>query len=81
MGVAMMANKKTLFVTFMDCDKQFKAASFSQIPTDWLRLQVAQMPRSRELVIFVVITGRLTNRPMDGQTDYFTPAHVHGVIS
>ena len=31
MGVAMMANKKTLFVTFVD------RASLSLISTDWLR--------------------------------------------
>ena len=44
----------------------------SLIPNDWLRLRVAQVPRCRDLAIFVVTT--------DGQTDdYFTPAHARGV--
>ena len=60
MGVATMANKRTLFVRFVDCDKRFKAHS-RLIPTDWIRLRVAQMPRSQDLMIFVVTT--------DGQTD------------
>ena len=42
--------------------------------TDWIRLRVAQMPRSRDLVIFVV------TKQTDRQTNYFTPAHTHGVI-
>ena len=33
MGVAIMANKKTLFVTFVDCDKRFRAHS-SQFVAD-----------------------------------------------
>ena len=51
-------------------------ASFSLISTDWLRLQVAQMPTCRDLAIFVMITDRRTDR----QTEYFTAAHVCGVI-
>ena len=47
MGVATMADKKTLFVT------------------DWSRLRVAQVPRCRDLAIFVVTTDRRT----DGRTD------------
>ena len=62
--------------TFVDCgmpkDSKHIQASLSLISTDWLRLRVAQVPRSRDLAIFVVTT--------DGQTDYFTPAHAGGVI-
>ena len=43
-------------------------ASFSLIQTDWIRLRVAQMPRSQDLVIFVVTTDGQT----DGQTDRWT---------
>ena len=58
---------------FVDHDKQFKA-SFSLILTDQLRLRVAQMPKSRDLVAIFMVT---TN----GQkTDYLTPAHMRGVI-
>ena len=62
----------------MDCDKRFKVRSsqfFLLIPTDWLRLRVARMPRSRDLAIFMVTTEGQTDR----QTDYFTPAHVRRV--
>jgi hypothetical protein len=47
---------------------------------DSLRLRVDQMPKSRDLVIFVVTDGR-TNKQMD-RTDYFTPccARVRGVM-
>ena len=59
-------------------------ASLSLIPTDWSRLRVAQVPRCRDLAIFVVTTDRQTDRRTDGQmgrqTDYFTPVHVRGVI-
>ena len=51
-------------------------ASFSLISTDWLHLQVVQMPRYRDLAIFVV-----TTTTTDRQTDYFTPAHACRVIS
>ena len=47
---------------------------FLLIPTDWSRLRVAQMPRSRDLVIFMVTTEGQTDR----QTNYFTPAHARG---
>ena len=69
MRVATMANKETLFVTFMDRNKRFEAHSsqfFLLIPTDWLHLRVAQNPRSQDLVIFVVTT---TDRQTDRQTD------------
>ena len=33
--------------------KHIQAIIFSLIPTDWLCLRVAQMPRSRDLLIFV----------------------------
>ena len=40
--------------------------SFSPISTDWLCLQHAQTPRTRDLAIFMLTTT-------DGQTDCFTP--------
>ena len=43
-------------------DSKHIQASFSLIPTDWLRLRVAQNPRSQDLVIFMVTTT-------DRQTD------------
>ena len=48
-------------------DSKHNRASFSMISTVWLHLRVAQVPRSRDLVIFV-----LTNRQTD-RTDCFTP--------
>ena len=48
---------------FVNSAKRLEAASFSLISTDWLRLQVAQMPRCRNLVIFVVMTGRPITLP------------------
>ena len=60
MGVATIANKKTRSWT-MPNDLKHIQASLSLIPTDWLRLRVAQVPRCRDLAIFVVTT--------DGQTD------------
>ena len=56
-------------------DSKHIQASLSLILIDWLHLQVVQMPRSRDLAIFVVITERQTDR----QTDYFTPVHARGV--
>ena len=41
-------------------DSKHIQASFSLIPTDWICLRVAQMPRSQDLAIFVTT---------DGQTD------------
>ena len=49
--------------------------SLSLIPTDWLRLRVAQVPRCRDLAIFGVTTDVQTDR----QTDYLTPAHTRRV--
>ena len=51
-----VANKNTVFVMLNE-------ASFSTISTDMLCLRVAQMPRSPDLVIFV-LTDRQTNRQM-----------------
>ena len=55
-GVATMANKKALFLTFMDHVPQFETLRpvFHQI---WPILLVAQMPRSQHIMaIFVLIT-------------------------
>jgi hypothetical protein len=52
-------------------DSKHNEAGFSMISTGWLRLQVAQTPRSRGLVIFVLTRD---NRQTDTQTDCFTPA-------
>ena len=49
----------------MPNDLKHIQASLSLIPTDWLRLRVAQVPRCRDLAILVVTTDRRT----DGQTD------------
>ena len=74
--------KKMLFVTLMGHAKQFKAHSsmflfFLQTLTDWLWLQIAQMPRCRDLAIFVVMTADTTDR-----TNYFTPCtYVQGYIN
>ena len=40
----------------------YAQASSSLIPTDWLRLRAAQVPRCRDLAIFVVTT---TDRQVD----------------
>ena len=62
--MATMANKRTLFVTFVDGAKRFEAYSsqpLSLISTDWLRLRTAQVPRCRDMAIFMVMTDRLTD--------------------
>ena len=65
-------------------DSKHIQASFSLIPTDWLCLWVAHMPRSWDPAIFVMTTDRPTNQPTnqptDRQIDYFTPMHARGVI-
>ena len=55
-------------------DSKHIQASFLIISIDRLRLQIAQMPRCRDLAIFVVLT--ITDR----QTDYFTLAQVRRVM-
>ena len=65
MGVRLigMANKNIKFVTLVSLTKGFEVhvvyneVSFSKISTD-LCLQVAQMPKSRDLVIFVLTDGQ-----------------------
>ena len=65
-GVAMMANKKALFVTLVDRVPDLKCieASFSPNLTDSLCLRVAQVPMSRDKAIFVLITMTTTTRPI-----------------
>ena len=58
----------------MPNDSKHIQACLSLISTDWLHLRAAQVPRCRDLAIFMVTTT-------DRQTDYFTPAHVCGVIT
>ena len=76
MGVAMMANKAMLFVTFVDRAKRFEAHS-SQFFAVFNRLVTltscfdAYMLRSGDFC------GNSDNR----KTDYSTPAHARGVIS
>ena len=57
----------------MPNDLKHIQASLSPIPTDWSCLRVAQVPRCRDLVIFVMTTERWTDgqtdRRTDGQTD------------
>jgi hypothetical protein len=68
----MMANEKALFVPFMDRIPRLKytEASFSPNSSDLLCLRVAQVPRSREVAIFVLTMMRPITIPL---------AHVHGV--
>ena len=56
----------------MTNDSKHIQASILPILTDWLRLQVAQMARCRDLAIFMVMTT-------DGQTDrpITLPLHAH----
>ena len=46
----------------MPNDSKHIQASLLLILTDWLRLQVAQVPRCRDLAIFVVTTDRRTDK-------------------
>ena len=60
------------FVVLVSHVQQFETyRKFSLISTDLLCLQHAQMPRSRDLVIFILTTTMMTTT--DIQTDYFTP--------
>jgi hypothetical protein len=52
-------------------NSKYNWAGFWKISTDSLCLQVAQMPRSRDLAILVLTTD---DRQTDTQTDCFTPA-------
>jgi hypothetical protein len=75
MGVRLigMANK----TSYLGCpwalpnDLKHNEAGSSTISTGWLRLRVAQTPRSRDQAIFVLTTD---NRQTDTQTYCFTPA-------
>ena len=60
MGVATMANINVLFVTLDVCDSKHTEASFSPNSTDLLLLQLAQMPRSPDLAVFVSTTMATT---------------------
>ena len=78
MGVAMMANKKTVFVMLMDCAEQFKEcwSQFFVISTDMLILMFTSssdtyMCTCQDMAIFVVTTDRPITSPL---------VHVHGVI-
>ena len=61
----------------MPLDSKCIEASFSPTSTDALYLQIDQVPKYQDLAISVVTT----DRQIDEQTDYFTPAHAHGVIT
>ena len=45
-------------------DSKHIQAIVSLIPTDWLRLRVAQVPRCQDLVIFVMTTDGQTDKPI-----------------
>ena len=67
MGVVTMVNKTTLFVMLVDHATRFQEyqASFSPNSTDWLRLQLTQVPRYPDLTIFVsTITMTTTTKKM-----------------
>ena len=72
MGVAMMANKITLF-TAMPLDSKHTDTNFSPNSTDLLRLQLAQVLISPDLAVFVSMTTatELIALPL---------ARAHGVI-
>jgi hypothetical protein len=61
-----MANK----TQFLQCSwalpngSKHNEASFTTISTDLLCLRAAQTPRSQDLVIFVLTTNRLTDKPI-----------------
>ena len=65
--------ENTVFGTLLGLTKRFEASNFLTILTDSLFLRVAQMPRSRNLTIFMWTTdaGQTID---DRQTDCFTPA-------
>ncbi len=69
MGVQLIGvDNKTQFLRHLWAlpnDSKHDEASFMTISTDLLHLRVAQMPRSRDLAIFVLM--------IDKQTDWFTP--------
>ena len=76
MGVATMANKKTLFVTLVGRAKRSEAhlsQFFFPISTDWLHLWVSQRSRCQDLVIFM--DGRWQTKPTA-----LPLAHAHGVM-
>ena len=76
MGVAMMVNKRMLFVTSWTVlnDSKHIQARLSLISTDWLHLRAARVPRCQDLAIFVMTTTT------DRQTNYLTPGHGHGIV-
>ncbi len=61
-----MANK----TQFLQCSwalpngSKHNETSFTTISTDLLHLRIAQTPRSQDLVIFVLTTDRLTDKPI-----------------
>ena len=55
----------------MSLDLKHTEASFLPRPIDSLYLRVAEMPRCRDLAIFVRTRDR--RQTIDGQTDYLTP--------
>jgi hypothetical protein len=76
--VAMMANKKALFALWIvSLDLKPTEASFLPNLTDSLCLRVAQVPRSRDMAIFGLVTTMTTvTRPIP-----FSLAHAHSVVN
>ena len=65
-GVVTKANRNVLFVTFVDhisLDSKHTEARFSPNATDSLYLLVAQVPRPRDMAIFL-LTTTTTTRPI-----------------
>ena len=62
---------------------EYTEASFSPSLTYSLCLQLTQVPSYRllDLAIFVSTTPDNDDDDDNDMTDYFTPAHVHGVIT
>jgi hypothetical protein len=79
MGVRLIgvANKTQILIRSwtLSNDSKHSEAGFTTISTDSLHLRVAQMPRSRDLAIFVLMTDR--------QTDIALPlaAHARAVLA
>jgi hypothetical protein len=66
------AQQNTVFATLVSLTKRFEA-SLSTICTDSLCLRIAEVPRCRDLAIFVRTTDD-RRQTTDTQTDCFTPA-------
>ena len=72
------ANKKALFVMLMDCPSIQSMLKPVFLPNagDSLYLIVTQVPRPRDMVVFVLMTTKMTTRPIT-----LSLAHARGVTN